>query len=170
MQVLQAAQGEAMSFDAASMQLLQLHMLQGAAKVVQVAGAAWMSCHIMSCLGCPGGDAAISKANKKTDQQQWLPIIFTSKPLHAHALAPLDVCMHRVAQVAKVIEGQASMTCAHACRWIHRNPTWHKLWLISSQSFSSLFNHVTCYTLVCIAPDCTQHLCLTAVNLQVAQL
>lgn len=38
MQVLQDAQGKAVSFNAASMQLMQLHML--AAQVVQDAGAA----------------------------------------------------------------------------------------------------------------------------------
>lgn len=44
---------KAMSFNAASMQLMQLHMLQVAAKVVQVASAAryhemcrWTSCHV----------------------------------------------------------------------------------------------------------------------------
>ena len=42
-----------MSFDAASMQLMQLHVLQVAAKVVQVASAAgyhemcrWTQCHV----------------------------------------------------------------------------------------------------------------------------
>jgi hypothetical protein len=40
MQVLQDAQGKTVSFNAASMQLMQLHMLQVAAQVVQDAGAA----------------------------------------------------------------------------------------------------------------------------------
>lgn len=89
MQMLQHAQG-----NAASKQLMQLHKLQVAAKVVQVAGSARVGYHVMSRLPCQAGGSAAAAAMSEADtevisksDQQWLPIILTLKHLHAHAYA-----------------------------------------------------------------------------------
>ncbi len=101
MQVLQDAQGKAVSFNAASMQLMQLHVLQVAAQVVQDARAARVGYHVMSRLPCQaGGSAAISEANTKTISNNGCP----SSSHYSTRTYTLHACIQMMAQVALVIE------------------------------------------------------------------